>query len=244
MKTLVDFAIIGSLILTLWMAGGPGKVKQEKNPPAPPVDAGRFGVNHNEILVKDPGPYKAEHPPIDPQRPIPEDPQSTPRECIWMECGQENLTSLKVDARELSETKTRDSWLTGVWDFLFRGTNPPCEEWGCGSNHNETLAKDGDTATMAHITPPQLPDLEANDLPPLRKLDCDWLECGSEHSQTLKIDTHEIRETKPEGSWLTPIWDLFFRPTNPPPPGGCDDWGCGMNHNEKLTRDQAEGVKK
>lgn len=145
MKTMADFVTIGSLILTLWMAGDLAKVKREKNPPAAPVTAEKLGLNHNEILVKDAGPIKTEALPIQLQKSILDDPQPVhPRDCDWLECGPENTVSLKIDTQKVRETKPQDSWVTSVWEFFFKGTNPPagCPVWMCGMNHNEILARD------------------------------------------------------------------------------------------------------
>jgi hypothetical protein len=143
MKTIADFVTIGSLILTLWMVGDLAKVKQGKNPPAAPVTAEKLGANHNEMLVKDTGPVKTEALPIHLQESIHYDAQPVhPRNCDWLECGSENTASLKVDTQKVRETKPQASWLTSVWEFFFKGTKPPCEDWGCGTNHNEILARD------------------------------------------------------------------------------------------------------
>ena len=235
MKTMADFAILGSLILTLWMSGGVSRVKHEKNPQAAPAAAEKLGANHNEILVKDVDAIKPEGL-LSPLQKLPlEDPQpATSSDCTWLECGHENAASLALDTQKARETKPQATWLTNVWEFFFRGTRPPCEDWGCGMNHNETLAKDRDPAEKEEIVPKQVHKLILIDLNPIQPPDCVWLECGPEIAASMKIDNQTVRGTKPQASWLTSVWDFFFKGTRPP--GGCDDWGCGMNHNETLAR--------
>jgi hypothetical protein len=144
MKTIADFAIIGSLILTLWATGGLSKIKQQMNPPAAPAAAEKLGANHNEILVKDTGPIKPEIPMSLSDELRLDDPHPVAQhDCVWLECGRENAASLTLDSQKVRETKSRTSWLTSLWDFFFKGTNPPggCDDWGCGMNHNEKLMR-------------------------------------------------------------------------------------------------------
>ena len=75
------------------------------------------------------------------------------------------------------------------------GTRPPCEDWGCGTNHNEVLA----------LTPPSL-------TPEAQK---------REEDERALADLEVPDETAGE----------ITGGTRPP----CEDWGCGMNHNEVLS---------
>jgi hypothetical protein len=144
MNTITNLTVIGSLVLGLWTAGDLSGAKRAKNPQATPATAQKLGANHNEILVKDTGPDITKVLPVQLQESILNNPQPVSEpDCLWLECGPEIAGSLRIDTQKVRETKSQDSWLTSVWEFFFRGTNTPrpCDDWGCGMNHSEVLAR-------------------------------------------------------------------------------------------------------
>lgn len=202
MKTLADFATIGSLILAIWMGGGLAKVERGKNPPTAPVTAGKLGVNHNEILVKDAEPAKREALPIEPRESIRHDAHPVhPRNCVWLECDPKFVGSMKIDTSKVRETQPQDSWTTSIWDFFFqesqRGSG--CPTWMCGSNHNETTAKDSDPFKKAEIENVDERPQESWETPlwellwgPQMGDTCPTLGCGENYNETMVTEPRAI----------------------------------------------------
>jgi hypothetical protein len=54
------------------------------------------------------------------------------------------------------------------------------------------------------------------------------------HNETMVSDGPLVQQADTWTQWLTSLQAFFF---SKPVPGGCDDWGCGMNHNETLVCD-------
>jgi len=92
-----------------------------------------------------------------------------------------------------------------------------------GVNHNETLARD---TTSSNVP---------------RPAGCPTWMCGSNHNDTLVSDATSVQQEDTLSQWLTNVQAYVFASftSYAPVRGGCDDWGCGMNHNETLVRDAA-----
>lgn len=151
----------------------------------------------------------------------------------------------------------------------------PCDDdWGCGGNHNETLARDA-LAKPAGAKPKKASRLRAVLLEPRIAPGTSY-----QHNETLvrepakakapKARKGRLRATRLEGR-VAPGVSLNHNETlvrepaevKPPAPaarpeprrsklhirkleeriaprsGRCEEWGCGMNHNETLARDRA-----
>jgi hypothetical protein len=62
------------------------------------------------------------------------------------------------------------------------------------------------------------------------------------HNETMLSDAPLVQQTDTWSQWLTSMQTFFFTTfsTNAPgPKGGCDESGCGMNHNETMVSDTA-----
>ena len=54
------------------------------------------------------------------------------------------------------------------------------------------------------------------------------------HNETMVSDAALTQDASLWSRWVTSVQAFFFsRPT----PGGCDEFGCGMNHNETMLRE-------
>ena len=56
------------------------------------------------------------------------------------------------------------------------------------------------------------------------------------HNETMVSDEPLAEQSVGWSQLLMSLRGFFF---SRPSPGGCDEWGCGSNHNETLVRDSA-----
>ncbi len=61
------------------------------------------------------------------------------------------------------------------------------------------------------------------------------------HNETMVSDATSFEQTDRWSQWLTSVQAFVFTKFSmyAPVRGGCDEWGCGSNHNETLVRDAA-----
>ena len=64
---------------------------------------------------------------------------------------------------------------------------------------------------------------EASETPPSR--------IAINHNETMLVDFAPIQTSNMWDEWLKNFAAFF---STKPTPGGCDDWGCGTNHNETM----------
>ena len=68
--------------------------------------------------------------------------------CPTWGCGENHNETLVRDATSVPQADTWGQWLTSVHSFVIErfSTYAPrpvlCEDWGCGTNHNETMVSD------------------------------------------------------------------------------------------------------
>ena len=63
------------------------------------------------------------------------------------------------------------------------------------------------------------------------------------HNETMLSDTTLLQQADPWSQWLTSLQVFVFTRFSSYAPGGgggCEEWGCGANHNETLVRDPAQ----
>ncbi len=73
---------------------------------------------------------------------------------------------------------------------------------------------------------------------------CDDWGCGMNHNETIVSDATSTQQPDTWSQLLTSLRVFVFtRFSSYAPgggaPGGCDDWGCGANHNETMVSDAA-----
>ena len=69
---------------------------------------------------------------------------------------------------------------------------------------------------------------------------CPTWGCGENHNETLVSDATPVpQQADTLSRWLTSIQAFIFTDfsTYAPRPVLCEDWGCGMNHNETMVSD-------
>ena len=64
---------------------------------------------------------------------------------------------------------------------------------------------------------------------------------GLNHNETLVSDATPLQQADTWGQWLTSMHSFVIErfSTYVPWPVVCEDWGCGMNHNETMVSDAA-----
>lgn len=140
MNTVTSLTAIVSLLLALAAAGGAAKEQAGADSQAArPITTSKLGVNHNETLVNDATPVRQVNGSFHATKMA-----GCP---IWY-CGTNHNETLMSDATSAQQTSTLSRWLTSIQAVFFTSfsTNArggaPCEDWGCGMNHNETLVSD------------------------------------------------------------------------------------------------------
>ncbi len=110
-----------------------------------------------------------------------------------------------------------------------------CDDWGCGSNHNETML--GGSLAIGQVY--TLSDLFASIGAFFGRPTsggCDEWGCGTNHNETMLGGSLAIGQaysvTDSVSDLLASLQTFFGRPTSGG--AGCDDWGCGTNHNETM----------
>jgi hypothetical protein len=202
------------------------------------------GSNHNETMVSDATSVQQ-----------PEGSLYAPKmaPCHPLICGTNHNETLVDDVPPLEQADALSQWLANVQAFVFATftNNAPvrgwCEEWGCGMNHNETLANDAPPLEQANTGSRWPVSVQASifatftNKAPVRDRCEDW-GCGMNHNETLVDDVPRLEQADAWGQWLARVQAFIFArfTTDAPVRGGCDDWGCGMNHNETLVRDSVQ----
>src|SRR6185503_2450495 len=109
------------------------------------------------------------------------------------------------------------------------------DEFGCGTNHNETLLQATKTTAPKQGTKALVKDLPvktAQDVKGGVRGGCDEFGCGTNHNETL---LQAAKTAAPRPGTKAPVKDLPVKTAQDVKcgvRGGCDDFGCGTNHNE------------
>ncbi|MCM3906056.1 MAG: hypothetical protein ND866_30600 [Pyrinomonadaceae bacterium] len=217
MNTVTGYVAIVSLLLAMALAGGTAKKQESVNSQTERnIAPSRIALNHNETIVSD-------------------------------------ATSVQQE----------DSWsqfLTNVQVFIFNkfssyapgaGVRDGCEEFGCGGNHNETMLSDATSVQQTNAWGQLLTSVEAfifnrftSYVPGGGPHGCDdEFGCGTNNNETMVSDATSIQQADPWSLWLTSLQGFISRFSSYAPgggvPGGCEEFGCGMNHNETMVRNDS-----
>jgi hypothetical protein len=119
---------------------------------------------------------------------------------------------------------------------------------GTSMQHNETLVREPakleqPAPAVRKSTPKpklQVVKLEERIAPRFGGGGCDEFGCGMNHNETLVREPAEEKQLPPavrKDVRKPKLQIVKLEERIAPRSGGCDEWGCGMNHNETLVRD-------
>jgi len=266
MNPVMSFVAIVSLLLGLAAAGNTAKEQAQVTPPAAgQITPSKIALNHNETMVSDAALVQ----PADTWSQwltslraffVTSFSTSAPRPKGGCEdvfgCGMNHNETMVTDAALVQPADAWSQWLTSIQTFFVTSssTSAPhpkggCEDdFGCGTNHNETMVRDAVSVQPADAWSQWLTSLQAffvtsfSTSAPRPKGGCeDDFGCGLNHNETMVRDAALVQSPDAWSQWLTSIRTFFvksFSTSAPRPKGGCDDdFGCGMNHNETMVSD-------
>ncbi len=162
MNTVTGYVAIVSLLLAMALAGGAAKKQGSVNSQTERnIAPSRIALNHNETLVSDVTSVQqtdswsefliSVQVFIFNRFSIYAPGRGIPGGCDEFGCGMNHNETMVSDATSVQQADALSQWLTSVQVFIFsrflsyapgRGLPGGCEEFGCGSNHNETMVSD------------------------------------------------------------------------------------------------------
>ena len=103
-------------------------------------------------------------------------------------------------------------------------------------NHNETMLGGSLAVGQAYTVADLIASIQSLVVSKPTSGGCDEWGCGSNHNETMLGGSLAIGQAysvaDSVSDLLASIQAFFGRPTSGG--GGCDDWGCGTNHNETM----------
>jgi len=114
--------------------------------------------------------------------------------CPSWGCGENHNETLVSDATSVQQADTLSQWLASVQAFVFASfTNDApvrgrCEDWGCGTNHNETFVQDAVPTPQVDTWSLWMTRVQAFFTTRPRPDACEEWGCGSNHNETLMRD--------------------------------------------------------
>jgi len=152
-------------------------------------------------------------------------------------CGMNHNETMLGGSLAIGQAYTLADLLASIQALaVSKPTTGGCDDWGCGMNHNETMLGTSLAIGQAYSVTDSVSDLLASiqacfGEPTSGGGVCDDWGCGSNHNETMLVDSAPIQTSNMWDEWLKNFAAFF---STKPTPGGCDDWGCGTNHNETM----------